>query len=129
VNILDENIPEHQRQKLKNWRIRVYQISDDVGRNGIKDDEIITFLLTKRRSTFFSRDDDFYQRQLCHARYCLVHLSVSRYDAAIFIRRFLHHSEFNTQIKRMGTIIRISQIGVHLWQQHAEEEIFVSWND
>jgi hypothetical protein len=35
VNILDENIPEHQRQKLKDWRIR---------------------------------DDDFYQRQLCHAR-------------------------------------------------------------
>jgi len=29
VNILDENIPEHQRQKLKNWRIRVYQIGFD----------------------------------------------------------------------------------------------------
>jgi hypothetical protein len=88
VNILDENIPEHQRQKLKDWRIRVYQIGDDIGRKGIKDDEIITFLLTKRRPTFFSRDDDFYKRQLCHTHYCLVHLSVSRYDVAILYTSF-----------------------------------------
>ena len=65
MNILDENIPEHQRQKLKSWRIR----------------------------------------------------------------RFLLHPEFNTQAKRMGTVIRISPIGIHLWQRHAEEEIFISWND
>lgn len=129
MNILDENIPEHQRQKLKSWHIRVYQIGDDVGRKGIKDDEIITLLLKKRRPTCFSRDDDFYKPQLCHARYCLVHLSVSRYDAAIFIRRFLHHSEFNTQTKRMGTVIRVSPRGIYLWQRHVEEEIFVSWND
>jgi len=129
MNILDENLPEHQRQKLKNWRIRVYQIGDDIGKKGMKDDEIITLLLTKHRPTFFSRDDDFYKRQLCHARYCLVYLSVSRYDAAIFIRRFLRHSKFNTQAKRMGTVVQISQIGIHLWQQHAEEEIFISWND
>jgi hypothetical protein len=31
VNILDENIPEHQRQILQKWRIRVYQIGYDVG--------------------------------------------------------------------------------------------------
>jgi len=37
MNILDENIPEHQRQKLKNWRIRVYQIGYDIARKGIKD--------------------------------------------------------------------------------------------
>jgi hypothetical protein len=47
VNILDENIPEHQRQKLKDW-CRVYQIGDDIGRKGIKDDEIITFLLIQQ---------------------------------------------------------------------------------
>jgi len=129
VNILDENIPSHQRQKLKNWRVRVYQIGYDIARKGIKDDEIITFLLTKRRPTFFSRDDDFYKRQLYHAHYCLVHLSVSRYDVAIFIRRDRKHPEFNTQAKRMGTVIRISPIGIHLWQRHAEEEIFISWND
>jgi len=42
MNILDENIPEHQRQKLKNRRIRVYQIGDDIiSRKGIKDDDII----------------------------------------------------------------------------------------
>ncbi len=49
---------------------------NDIGRKGIKDDEIITFLLTTRRPTLERRDDDFYKRQLCHAHYCLVHLSV-----------------------------------------------------
>lgn len=127
MKILDENIPEHQRQKLKSWHIRVSQIGYDIGTKGMKDDEILVFLRTKRRSTFFTRDDDFYKRQLCHAHYCLVHLSVSRYDVAIFIRRFLHHPEFNTQAKRMGTVIRVSQIGLHFWQQHAEKEIFLPW--
>jgi hypothetical protein len=26
----------------------------------------------------------------------------------------VHHPEFNTQAKRMGAVIRISQIGIHL---------------
>ncbi len=72
MNILDENIPEHQRQILQKWRVRVYQIGYDVARKGIKDDEIISFLIRKRQPTFFTRDDDFYHRHLCHARYCLV---------------------------------------------------------
>jgi hypothetical protein len=84
--------------------------------------------MTKRQPTFFTRDDDFYERHLCHARYCLVYLSVSRYDAAIFIRRLLRLPEFNTQAKRMGTVIRVSMVGIFLWRRHAEQETFVSWD-
>ncbi len=128
MNILDENIPEHQRQILQLWRVKVQQIGYDISRKGIKDDEIITFLMRKRQPTFFSRDDDFYQRHLCHARYCLVYLSVSRYEAAVFIRRLLCQPEFNTQAKRMGTVIRVSMAGIYLWRLYAEQEIFFSWN-
>ncbi len=55
-------------------------------------------------------------------------LSVSRCEAAIFIRRFLRHPKFDTQAKRMGTVIRISMNGIYLWRQHAEMETFISWN-
>jgi len=96
VNILDENILENQRQLLKSQRLRVYQIGYEVSRKGIQDEEIIPFLLTLRGPTLFTRDTDFYDRQLCHSRYCLVHLSVSRYEVATFIRRFSPHPEFDT---------------------------------
>ena len=32
MNLLDENIPEHQRQLLRGWRVLVRQIGVDVGR-------------------------------------------------------------------------------------------------
>jgi len=47
VNILDENIPRHQRQILRSQRIRVRQIGYDVRRKGMKDDEIIPWLLAQ----------------------------------------------------------------------------------
>ena len=34
MNLLDENIPEHQRQLLRGWRISVRQIGVDVGDKG-----------------------------------------------------------------------------------------------
>jgi hypothetical protein len=37
MNILDENIPESQRQLLRSWRIRVRQIGYEVGRRGNSD--------------------------------------------------------------------------------------------
>jgi hypothetical protein len=128
VNILDENIPASQRQLLKSWRTRVYQIGYDVSRKGIKDDEIIPFLLTQRRPTFFTRDLGFYRRKLCHSNYCLVCLAVRREESAAFVRRLLRHSEFNTKAKRLGAVIRVSQAGLHLWRRHAEKEISLSWD-
>jgi hypothetical protein len=44
MNLLDENIPEHQRQLLRSWRIPVRQIGQDVGRKGLSDDAIISQL-------------------------------------------------------------------------------------
>lgn len=45
MNILDENIPESQRQLLRSWRIRVRQIGYEVGRQGMKDERIIPHTL------------------------------------------------------------------------------------
>ena len=54
--ILDENFPESQRQLLRGWRIPIRQIGYEVGRCGMQDEEIIPFLLQRRRVTFFTLD-------------------------------------------------------------------------
>ena len=108
MNILDENIPESQRQLLRSWGIRVRQIGQDVGRPGMKDEEIIPLLHQLQRPTFFTRDFDFYDRSACHAAYCLACLNVEQYEAASFIRHFLRHPALNTRTKRMGKVVRVS---------------------
>lgn len=127
--VLDENFPESQRQLLRSWRIPVRQIGYEVGRRGMKDDEIIPFLLQLRRPTFFSLDLGFYKRSQCHARYCLVCLDVRQYEAASFVRRLLRHEEFDTTAKRLGAVIRVSHRGLAVWRLHREEERHLNWTE
>jgi len=127
--LLDENFPESQRQLLRSWRIRPQQIGYETGRKGMQDEEIIPFLHQLRRPTFFTLDDDFYKRTLCHAGYCLVLINAGQYEAASFVRRILRHTQFSTQAKRMGAVMRVSHIGITTWHLHAEEEVFVEWID
>jgi hypothetical protein len=122
MTILDENILESQRQLLRSWRLHSHQIGHEVGRSGMKDEAIIPLLHELGPVTFFTRDLGFYRRQLCHARYCLVCLDVGQYEVASFIRRFLRHPHFNTQAKRMGCVVRVSPMGLRVWQRHLEEE-------
>jgi len=128
MNILDENIPESQRQLLRSWRIRLQQIGHEIGRQGMKDEEIIPFLHTLRQATFFTRDLGFYKRQLCHPNYCLVVLDIGQYEVASFIRRILKHEKLNTKAKRMGKVIGVKHTGLQLWDGHAEAEEFLDWS-
>ncbi len=127
MNILDENILKDQRELLQNWRIRIHQIGYDVGRKGMADEEIIPLLLELRRPTFFTLDFDFYRRDFCHGRYCLVCMDVGQDEAADFVRRLLRHQEFNTQTKRLGKIIHLSSTRLAVRQVHAEKENFFIW--
>ena len=129
MNILDENIIDNQRRQLNSWRISVRQIGFEIGRKGMKDREIIPFLHQLNQPTFFTRDDDFYERSLCHAGYCLVYLDVRKEEVATFVRRVLRHRVFKTKARRMGKIIRASHVGLSVWQQHAEKEDHFGWNE
>lgn len=128
MNVLDENIPNNQLQLLHSWGIKASQIGHEVGRKGMKDEEIIPFLHRLHLVTFFTRDKGFYQRHVCHAKYCLVCLYVGQYEVASFIRRLLHHPAFNTQSKRMGKVIRVTHIGIQVWQLHTEKEEDMLWH-
>ena len=128
MNILDENIINSQGLLLKSWRIRFRQIGIDIARSGIQDENIIPFLHQLRRPTFFTRDAGFYNRHLRHQGYCLAYLAVEKSDVAVFIRHFLRHSEFDTQAKRIGSVIRISRRGLWVWRLRANQEQILLWD-
>ena len=74
-----------------------------------------------------TRDLGFYDRSLCHARYCVVSLAVDKYEAAVFARRLLSHRALNTQTKRMGKVIRVTHSGLSVWGLRMEEELSLAW--
>jgi hypothetical protein len=127
MNILDENAPEDQRSLLQSWRIPIHQVGFDVGRKGMKDEEIIRFLHQVRDATFFTRDLGFCDRTLCHPRYCLVCLAVGKDEVAVFVRRVLRHPELDTKAKRMGTVVRVSHAGFSIWRRNVQREIYINW--
>jgi hypothetical protein len=127
VNILDENVPENQRQLLSSWRVSIRQIGYDIGQDGMQDGQIIHLLHQTRRSTFFTLDVDFYKSSLCHKGYCVVYLSVAQFEAGWFVRRVLRHPQLDTQAKRMGKVIRASHAGLTIWQLHAKDYVELTW--
>lgn len=127
MNILDENVPEAQRDLLGGMRVAVRQIGIEIGRKGMGDEDIIPLLRRLGRPTFFTLDGGFYKPRLCHERYSLVYLDIERKLAAMFVRRLLKHPEFNTKVKRMGCVIRVSPNGLAVWRVNNSRESHVSW--
>jgi hypothetical protein len=105
MNILDENVPDAQRDLLRSMRVSVRQIGIDVGRKGMGDEDIIPLL-----------------RRLD----ALVYLDIERELVARFVRRLLNHPQFNTKVKRMGYVIRVSPSGLKVWGIRTDRESHVS---
>jgi hypothetical protein len=106
MNILDENAPESQRLLLRGKHVPTKQIGQDMGRQGMKDSEIVRLLHKLDRPTFFTLDGDFYSPRLCHEGYCVVHLDIEDDMLAEYVYRLLRHPFLNTKAKRMGQVIR-----------------------
>ncbi len=125
--LLDENISKDQRELLQAWNIKAKQISIDVGIKGISDENIIALLHQFKGVLFLSRDSDFWNKSLCHLSYCLVYLDVERDEAAFFIRKFLKHEAFDTVKKRLGKVVKVSQMGLSYYEVKKEGIKAVKW--
>jgi len=66
VIVLDENIVDGQRLLLEGWNVTARQVGLDVGRKGLKDEEIVVLLCRLRQPTFFTRDLGFYTPERRH---------------------------------------------------------------
>jgi hypothetical protein len=127
MNVLDENIVAPECAKLRKWSIPYRQIGDDVGRGGALDEDVIPLLHQLAQPTFFTHDDDYFKRSLCHENYCLVFLDVDDNHAADFIRRFLKYPDFRTQASRAGLVARVDQTGVSFWRKGMAALEFRAW--
>jgi len=128
MNVLDENIVFEQRERLRKWRIPFRQIGYEISNKGIKDPEVIPLLLQLKRPTFFTRDFDYFDVQLCHPGYCLVWLNVRPDQVAGFIRRFLRHPDFRTHVQRLGSVIRVHPSGVEYWRRDLRRRTEIAWD-
>jgi hypothetical protein len=126
--ILDENILDGQRQLIEKAGLAVRQVGYDFLSKGIKDDQIIVHLRALRRPTFITRDTDFFRKTLCHRSYCLVVVSAMQYEVAGLARRFLRHPSFDTQVKRLGRVVRIAPTGIVVWTLHSRFEMTQRWS-
>ena len=77
MNILDENIPLDQRDLLNGWGIHCRMVGQDIARPSVGDDNILALLHRLKQPTFFTRDEDFFNRRLCHSAYGLVFLDIA----------------------------------------------------
>ena len=127
MNLLDEQVRKDQRNLLEKWRIRFRQIGKEIASAGIQDQNIIPFLLTLKRPTLFTEDQDFFDQALAHRGYALVWLDVSDIEVAEYIRRFLRHRRFNTHTNRMGVVARVHYDMIHFWQYGMPRRQQVSW--
>lgn len=126
--LLDEQVRADQRLHLTNWGISFRQIGKELAPAGIKDENIIPFLLTLKRPTLFTHDHGFFERGLVHQRYCIVLLSERDVEAADYIRRFLRHPLFDTSAKRMGTVSRVHYGGIAVWRWRCSTSQRVRWD-
>jgi hypothetical protein len=127
--LLDENIPEDQCRRLRALRIRFRQIGQDMGRQGMKDDQHIIPLLHELVGvTFVTRDLGFFDRRLRHKGYCLACFAVESGATADLIRQFLRDPRFRTKKKRMGKVLWIGPATVRIWSDGQEREQTISWS-
>ena len=128
MNLLDENFPDDQGPRLRRWRIPFRQVGREVGRFGVKDDDLIRLLHQHRRITFFTQDLGFLQPSSCHAAYCLVCLDVLAHDTADYVRRFLRHPRSRTWSGRSGIVARVHHDGLQFWLKDRISQ-HVGWTD
>ena len=127
--ILDENIPGDQRKLVQVEVKTARQVGFDIENAGLKDHEIPRFLLRLKNPTFFSLDDDFYDKKLRHQKYCIVYLDVAEDEAATYAVKLLRHKNFDTHSKRMGKVIQVSTKKIKYWHVHDEMPSIVMWGN
>lgn len=127
--LLDENIPEDQRDALRKFGFKVRQIGFEVGTFGMADEEIIPLLHKLGDATLITHDRDFFKLDWIHSSYCLAFLDVPEDDLADVARRFLQHSAFNTSAKRMGTVVSVSRSGIGIFQKKRRQPLPIDWEE
>jgi hypothetical protein len=129
MNLLDENVRADQRALLRQWRIPFRQIGKEISHLGVHDDNILVLLHQLKQPIFFTQDEDFFKRRLCHLAYCLVWLDVRDIEVAPYIRKFLRQPEFRTHAQRLWSAIHVSVERLRYWRLGIPRCISLAWSN
>jgi len=127
LNVLDENVPRDQADLLRAWGVSFRSLSRDLGHQGIQDDDVLPLLLRLKRPTFLTRDADFFRRDFAHLKYSLVWFDMRVEQTAFYLRRFLKHSAFKQNTRRLGKVVRVLPQHIEYWTRNAEKLVSVHW--
>jgi hypothetical protein len=116
MNVLDENFPQDKRAQLLQFKIPVRQIGKELSISGASDADLITLLHSLPQPTFFTQDQDFFERDLCHRRYCLIWLDLPKDALALYVRLILKHPALRTWKLRAGAVVRAHSAGIDIWR-------------
>lgn len=127
--LIDENISEIEIWRLREWRITVRVIGEEIAEKSISDENILAILHRLKQPTFFTKDRDFYKPALCHPAYALVYMDVPEHEGQVagYIRRFLRHPEFDATAKRLGKVIHVHVASVKFWKAGTRTTNVVKW--
>ncbi|HEY3136662.1 MAG TPA: hypothetical protein VGL29_11600 [Blastocatellia bacterium] len=89
--------------------------------------DVIPLLHSLKNPTFFTRDEDYYSRDLIHAHYCLVYLDVPPGESARHIFRFLRDRRFRNNSDRVGRVLRLRQKKLSYYELKVDLERHLSW--
>ena len=95
---------------------------------GTSDENLLPVLLELAEPTFCTLDRHFFRRDWVHPAYALVWLDVPNDTVALFIRRYLKHSAFDVNAKRLGTAARVRASGLRFWRNGQADLQAVAWD-
>jgi hypothetical protein len=116
MNVLDENFPQDKREQLIQFRIPIRQIGKELSMSGTSDADLLSLLHSLPQPTFFTQDKDFFDRRLCHRRYCLIWLDLPKDALALYVRMILKHPSLRTSNLRAGAVVRAHSVGLDIWR-------------
>lgn len=131
VLVLDENFSEHEVSRLRERRVRLRVIGVDLAVKGADDMQVLLPLLHRlKQPTFFTRDRDFWRRELGHGRYCLVFVAAGERpgEAAGLILRFLGEARFRTRARRAGRVVHLHPEGITWWEPGDCQPRMAAWS-
>lgn len=85
----------------------------------ILDDRVPEILRTLRHPTFVTIDQDFWKRDLCHPRYCILYFALREDQQRLLpnlLRALLRLPQFRTRTARMGKLARVSADHIDFWE-------------
>ncbi len=125
--LIDENVSELEVLRLRKAGVRVRLIGDDIADIGTTDENLIPVLRRLKQPVLFTQDEDFFQFRWLHADYTLVWLDTRPGEVAELVRRFLRHPDFDTQGRRMGTVVRVTASGIQYWRKGNRRLLRTAW--